>query len=211
MVADAYLGKPGYVVIHEDADGSPDKIVSHSALLSAGETADVTVMLNTKAGEKYYAMLHTDNGDGTYSAATDLPTKDAAGAIVMQRFSISATETMRVEENKGNTAGATVNVETNGVTSGAAGLHVVVSKVYTVNIQGFSFAQASLTVKKGDKVTFTNKDSVGHTVTADGGAFNSSLLLQGQTYTVDTANLAAGTYTYYCAPHPNMKGTIIVQ
>lgn len=84
-------------------------------------------------------------------------------------------------------------------------------KTVAVSIQNFAFSQATLTVKKGDKVTFTNKDSAPHTATADAGAFTSGNLNMNQSFTIDTSTLAAGTYAYHCAVHPNMKATLIVE
>ena len=85
------------------------------------------------------------------------------------------------------------------------------SSTYNVAIQNFAFAQSTITVKKGDKIIFQNRDAVGHTVTADGGAFGSPLVLQNQTFTLDTSNLAPGSYPYHCTPHPNMRGTVVVE
>lgn len=79
----------------------------------------------------------------------------------------------------------------------------------SVMIKGFAFHPASLTVKVGAKVTFTNEDSTVHTATSSGSTFNSGNLAQNQSYTVTFTK--AGTYTYTCSIHPYMKGTIIVQ
>jgi plastocyanin len=79
----------------------------------------------------------------------------------------------------------------------------------SVSISNFSFNPATLTVKKGTRVTWTNNDSVGHTVTADNGSGpGSGLLNNGDSYnyTFD----ATGTYPYHCSVHPSMKGTVIV-
>ena len=81
----------------------------------------------------------------------------------------------------------------------------------SVSIENFAFNSKNVTVKKGAKITFTNKDSVAHTVTSDNGKFDSGLFGQGKSFTLDTATLAAGTYNYLCTPHPNMKGTIVVE
>lgn len=82
---------------------------------------------------------------------------------------------------------------------------------HNATIQDFAFAPSTIRVKKGDRVVFTNRDSIGHTVTADGGAFDSSLILQNQTFTLDTSNLVPGSYPFHCTPHPNMRGTIVVE
>lgn len=78
-----------------------------------------------------------------------------------------------------------------------------------VSIQNFAFSPATLHVKVGDKVTWTNKDSVGHSATADDGSFDTGVLAQGKSGSVTFKR--AGTYTYHCSIHPNMKGTIVVE
>jgi plastocyanin len=84
------------------------------------------------------------------------------------------------------------------------------AKTYTVGMRNYAFDPATLAVKKGDLVIFTNLDSMVHTVTA--GAFGGQHVLDlGKSYTVNTANLARGTYPYRCDYHPNMTGTLIVQ
>jgi len=84
-------------------------------------------------------------------------------------------------------------------------------KIHRVDIQGFAFSPASLTVKKGDLVQFTNLDSSPHTVVSLTGKFESSSLVQNASYNLETANLAPGTYAYKCGIHPSMRGTIVVQ
>lgn len=77
-----------------------------------------------------------------------------------------------------------------------------------VIIQNFTFSPATLTVKVGDKVTWTNQDSVGHSATADDGSFDTGVLSQGQSGSITFSK--AGTFSYHCSIHPNMKGTIVV-
>lgn len=78
-----------------------------------------------------------------------------------------------------------------------------------VTIENFSYSPATITIKAGDTVTWTNNDSVAHTATADDESFDTGLLEKGQSTSVtfDTP----GTYTYHCTPHPNMKGTVVVE
>lgn len=79
----------------------------------------------------------------------------------------------------------------------------------SVTIQNFAFAPATLMVKVGDKVTWTNQDSVGHSATADDGSWDTGLLSQGQSGSVTFSK--TGTFTYHCSIHPTMHGTVIVQ
>ena len=81
----------------------------------------------------------------------------------------------------------------------------------TVKISNFSFAPASITVKAGQTVTWTNEDNVAHTVTADTASADapaSQSLAQGASYSFTFKN--AGTYAYHCQIHPSMKGTVTV-
>jgi plastocyanin len=60
----------------------------------------------------------------------------------------------------------------------------------------------------GSTVTWSNQDSVTHTVDSSDDTFDSDSLGQGATFvhTFDTA----GSFTYICGIHPSMAGTITV-
>lgn len=76
-----------------------------------------------------------------------------------------------------------------------------------VGIHGFAFDPASLDVASGTTVVFTNHESTVHTATADGGAFDSGNLDEGESYEVD---LDPGTYAFHCKLHASMRGTLVV-
>ena len=78
-----------------------------------------------------------------------------------------------------------------------------------VSIKGFAFSPASVTIKAGGSVTWTNQDSPAHSITADNGEFDSGNIANGATYSFTFAK--AGSYPYHCGIHPSMKGNIIVQ
>lgn len=79
-----------------------------------------------------------------------------------------------------------------------------------VDIMGFAYAPAALSIKVGDTVTWHNHDTAPHTVTVSSGpvTFASPTLNSGETFTY-TFTLP-GTYSYYCAFHPNMVGSVTV-
>lgn len=80
----------------------------------------------------------------------------------------------------------------------------------SVAIKDFAFSPATITVKPGAKITVTNQDSVGHTLTSDDGkSFDTKLVAQGQSATI-TAPITPGSYPWHCTPHPYMKGTLVV-
>jgi plastocyanin len=78
---------------------------------------------------------------------------------------------------------------------------------YQVSIQDFSFSPASVTINAGDSITWTNRDSMGHTATSD--SFDSGSLGYGQSFTYTFKD--SGTFNYICSFHPGMKGVVIVK
>lgn len=78
-----------------------------------------------------------------------------------------------------------------------------------VAIVDFGYEAASVTVKVGATVTWTNTGSASHTATADDGSFDSKSLAGGKAFSQTFAT--AGTFAYHCAIHPAMKGTVVVQ
>jgi amicyanin len=78
-----------------------------------------------------------------------------------------------------------------------------------VTIADFSFSPASITVKVGDTVTWVNNGPTPHSATANDGSFNTGILKAGQSGS-HTFN-QAGTFSYFCQPHPFMKATVVVQ
>lgn len=78
-----------------------------------------------------------------------------------------------------------------------------------VRIADQKFAPASITIKSGQKVTWTNADNRDHKIVARDGSFTSDNLRHGDTFTHTFDK--AGTYAYACEYRPRMKGTVIVQ
>jgi LPXTG-motif cell wall-anchored protein len=84
----------------------------------------------------------------------------------------------------------------------------------SVSAVDYNFVPKSLTIAVGDTVVWTNNGMAQHTVTSDGGAFNSGTLNPGATYSHTFG--AAGSFPYHCTFHGGaggvgMSGTIFVQ
>lgn len=108
-------------------------------------------------------------------------------------------------------------------TGGGAGAPAAAGASLTIpegaSVQGNpAYEPDPLTVSAGDVVEVSNQDTVPHTVTSGSGPedpetgsqFDTSIIDAGATAQVDTANLAAGDYPYYCSVHPYMLGTLTV-
>ena len=79
-----------------------------------------------------------------------------------------------------------------------------------VKIDNFSFGPATITIPVGATVTWTNSDDVPHVVTSDDNQLFKSKPLDTDDHFSFTFT-KPGTYNYYCAIHPKMQATIIVQ
>jgi plastocyanin len=77
----------------------------------------------------------------------------------------------------------------------------------SVEISNFAFNPATLTIKKGTTVTWTNNDKAPHAIKSE--SFNSDILKNGQTYSMTFSD--SGAFNYSCSIHPSMAGQIIVE
>lgn len=92
----------------------------------------------------------------------------------------------------------TAAADTGGTTT--AGAQVVMKDI--------KFVPESATTKAGTTVTWTNNDSVPHTVTAPQAGIDSGTIEPGKTFAF--AFQKAGTVDYVCTIHPGQKGSITV-
>ena len=80
----------------------------------------------------------------------------------------------------------------------------------TVTIDNFSFTPATLTVKAGTTVTWTNQDDIPRGIGSANNAFPKSKALDtDDSYSFTFAT--PGTYQFFCYLHPKMVGSIVVE
>jgi plastocyanin len=80
----------------------------------------------------------------------------------------------------------------------------------TVLIQNFKFQPAHITIKRGTRVIWINRDNSPHTASAKNGkSFDSGLLRKGKRYGHTFKRV--GKKPYYCKIHPHMKGSVTVK
>jgi plastocyanin len=79
-----------------------------------------------------------------------------------------------------------------------------------IKMVDIKFDPETATASVGQKICWTNEDSVDHDAVAESGAdFKSELFGKGQTFTATVDK--PGTVKYVCTVHPGMKGTITVE
>jgi plastocyanin len=109
-------------------------------------------------------------------------------------------------------AGCGGNDDDGGASSGSTSAPAAASSVggVAIKMQNIAFDPKAVTVKIGQKITWTNDDTTDHNVTADSGAdFKSDDFGKGATFEFTPDK--AGTIKYECTLHPGMTATITVQ
>lgn len=86
-VKEVFLADGGWVVIHEEAEGVLGRILG-ARRLDAGryENIEVELLRQTLPGQKYYVILHGDDGDKEFDFNMDFPIRNDAGEIIMKDF-----------------------------------------------------------------------------------------------------------------------------
>lgn len=207
---DMYSGTLSY------SASEPIQLVSLKGPLGSDESADLTW---TPDGTTMFALtfidpktnmgswkfsgnalaLHTLNTNGfaaSYSVATTVEHME-------KHMDKEEEKHMEYEEKPATSGPKTVDVS---IPSGTA--------VPGCEVTNECYIPASVSIKKGDTVAWSNDDTAAHTVTAGSaesgpsGAFDSSLLIAGGVYehTFDST----GSYDYYCMVHPWMVGNVKV-
>jgi plastocyanin len=110
-------------------------------------------------------------------------------------------------------AAATSSARPRVIRNRAVGASAPVQEKVTVKISSFKFDPKVLTVAPGTTVEWVNEGGR-HTVEADGGAFKSDVLKQGDKF--EHKFDKAGTFAYHCEFHgekggKDMAGSIIVR
>ena len=159
---------------------------------------------------------------------TSIGTVDGGVAKQQQKSSASANATAGNQASTGtpaqapttgqNATSAQAPAQAPTVAAGPAGAPLTILEGSSV--QGSpDFDPDTLTVKKGDKITVTNKDTLPHTVTSGTGPtdptsakqFDTSIIEPGATADIETTNITPGDYPFHCSVHPYMTGKLVVQ
>ena len=78
-----------------------------------------------------------------------------------------------------------------------------------VKIDNFTFSPQQITVKVGTTVTWTNDDDIPHLVVSQTPLFKSNALDTEDKFSFTFTT--PGSYAYFCALHPHMTGSIVVE
>ena len=123
------------------------------------------------------------------------------------------------QQQQPSTTNATAGNATSSAAAGGGG-GVTLTILEGSSIQGSpDYDPDELKVKKGDKITVNNADTMPHTVTNgesgsdpnSGKLFDTSIINGGDSAEIDTTAVDAGEHPYYCMVHPYMTGTLTIE
>jgi len=134
----------------------------------------------------FYFLMHSSKTQTSISAI------NSSTGIVSTSTNATTTQTA-------TKVSTTKKVSSSKVLSG----HVYISIINSV------YTPKTITIKSGTTVTWTNKDSIVHTVTADNGGPTSNELGKGESYSYKYN--VKGIFGYHCSIHSTSTGTVIVQ
>ena len=155
----------------------------------------------------------------TPEASSAPPAATSQGAAVSNEQAASPAGTQQASTASNATAGG------NATSGGGAGGTAAADGVTLTILEGSSiqgspdFDPDELKVKKGDKITVNNADTMPHTVTNGEGSsdtnsgklFDTSIINGGDSAEIDTSAVDAGAHPFYCMVHPYMTGTMTVE
>ncbi|MBI5135456.1 cupredoxin domain-containing protein [Candidatus Uhrbacteria bacterium] len=197
--------KPGFLTIHEQTNGNPGAVTGVSVLLPKGSSTNVVVPVSpsTVVGKSYFAMLHSDDGDGAYQfPGPDGPLLAADGALVMMKFTIS-----------GASAGTAVDVGVNAGTTTDVLAGAAATLTLSMDSGNFFYKPDNFKAKVNQPVTVNFINSGFHTFTIDALGVNQTIT--GTTGSVTFTPTKKGTFEFYCAignhKAMGMKGTLVVE
>ena len=209
-----------------------------TSIIEAGATADIETTNLNPGQYPFFCTVHPymtgklvveagPSGPATTATTTSPPSTGTTNATAAPSAgttnATAATSTGTTNATAATSTGTTnaTAAPSTGTTNATAG---AVGKPLTIlagaSVQGSpNFDPDTITVKKGDKITVTNKDTLPHTVTSGTGPtdpnnakqFDTSIIEAGATADIETTKLNPGQYPFFCSVHPYMTGKLVVQ
>ncbi len=134
-----------------------------------------------------------------------------AAVVLLGGITIFALSGSSDDKNSKDDHSSSMGADTESIITTKSDENAEAQQTNTVAIEDFSYQPQKIQIKKGTTVTWTNKDEARHDITPDSPSDDfkaSELLKQGESYSFTFDKV--GTYTYFCSPHPYMKGTVEV-
>jgi cytochrome c oxidase subunit II len=153
-------------------------------------------------------------------AAETPPTNQQQQQPATQEQQPSGNATTSAAAGNATTTQASAGNATSAATAGGGAGGVTLTILEGSSIQGNpDFDPDDLKVKKGDKITVNNADTMPHTVTNgesgsdpnSGKLFDTSIINGGDSAEIDTSAVDAGAHPFYCMVHPYMTGSLTVE
>src|SRR4030095_2265886 len=191
-----------------------------TSIMEAGATADIQTTKLNPGQYPFHCTVHPYmTGKLVVQAGPSGPTTTISPSTGTNATAAPSTGTnATAAPSTGTNATAAPSTGITNATAGPPGKPLTI--LAGASVQGSpAFDPDTMTVKKGDKITVTNKDTLPHTVTTGTGQsdpnsakqFDTSVMEAGATADIDTTKLNPGQYPFHCTVHPYMTGKLVVQ
>ncbi len=107
-------------------------------------------------------------------------------------------------------AETTAPSDTSTTDEGGASADAGATEIAVSEVSGNQFDPADVDAAPGDKVVWTNDDSIAHNVIADNGQFESETMEPGATFEWTAEGEGGEQISYVCTFHPGMDGTVTI-
>jgi plastocyanin len=176
--------------------------------MEVGEFEELTVQLSTKN------LIITrggnpKNGEGHFVVYLD---NVNAGEMFSKQYSLSDVKKgehlleIELVQNDGSSYSPKIVKTVTFVSKSKLGAE---PETYQIEVRNYAYEPVEITIQTGDTITWTNKAQYPRSATDGTTVFNTGTIATGKTSSIIFNK--AGTYEYYSANYPNMKGKIIVE
>jgi plastocyanin len=186
----------GSTVTWANGDTVTHTVTADDQSFSSGLLKKATTWAHTFAAPgtfTYFCEIHPEMTGTVIAKAADGTVPPAAAPTVNTTAATTPATT------------GTQPAASNGLTSAAASAGPATG---AIAISDSGFTPATFRLALGGTLTFANNGKAAHTVTATDGSFDSDMIRSGGSWAHTFST--AGSFTYSCILHPNMKGTVQV-
>jgi alcohol dehydrogenase (cytochrome c) len=159
------------------------------------------VLILSAIGAIYITSLAQAQNGGNQNQSTNTASSQSSS-------NGSSTASQEGQNSSGNSQNNSQGTNSSGTNSQSSKVNTIIIPEGAQTQGSKSYDPMNAQVDPNSKVTFTNKDSVAHTATADDGSFDTGNIQPGASKSVTIKG--QGTISYHCTIHPWMKAKLTV-
>jgi hypothetical protein len=97
------LASPAWIAIQDDVNGQPGKTLGARLFDKGTTTGAIDLLRATEDGKEYLVVIHSTDGNKTFTSATDKALTDSSGNVLMTKFSVGNVESTTTSDDSTTT------------------------------------------------------------------------------------------------------------